>query len=67
MRLLPDGRIEVDSAMSATAGHLAEEIFNGLVKGYGEILVAEVLAIKKSLGGAHETALVKNLEKVGCP
>ena len=67
MRLLPDGRIEVDAAMSATAGHLAEEIFNRLVKGYGEILVAEVLAIKKSLGGAHETALVKNLEKVGCP
>lgn len=66
MRLLPDGRIEVDAAMSATAGHLAEEIFNGLVKGYGEILTAEVLAVKKSLGGAHETALVKNLEKIGC-
>jgi hypothetical protein len=66
MKLLPDGRIEVDAAMSATAGHLAEEIFKGLVKGYSEILVAEVLAVKKSLGGSHESALVKNLEKVGC-
>jgi len=67
MKLLPDGRIEVDAAVSATAGHLADEIFNGLVKGYGEILTAEVLALKKSLGGAHETAVVKSLERVGCP
>jgi len=66
MKLQPDGRIEVDSALSATASHLPEELFKGLVKGYDEILVAEVLAVKKSLGGAHESALVRNLEKIGC-
>jgi hypothetical protein len=66
MRLLPDGRIEVDSAVTATASHLPEELFKSLRKGYDEILVAEVLAVKKSLGGAHETTLVKNMEKIGC-
>ena len=66
MKLLPDGRIEVDSAMSATVNHLPQDMFKSLVKGYDEILVAEVLAVKKSLGGIHESALVKNLEKIGC-
>lgn len=66
MKLLEDGRIEVDSAMSATVNHLAEDLFRSLVKGYDEILVAEVLAVKKSLGGVHESTLIKNLEKTGC-
>lgn len=66
MKLLSDGRIEVDSAMSATVNHLPEDLFKSLVKGYDEILMAEVLAVKKSLGGIHESALVKNLEKIGC-
>ena len=30
-----------------------------------EILVTEVLAVKKALGPGHETALVKALEKIG--
>ena len=66
MQLLPDGRIEVDTAVQTSVNHLAEDLFKNLVKGYEEILVAEVLAVKKSLGNAHETGLVKNLEKVGC-
>jgi len=66
MELLPDGRIEVDSAMRQSANLLPEELFKSLVKGYDDILAAEVLAVKKSLGGVHETSLVKNLEKIGC-
>jgi hypothetical protein len=30
-----------------------------------EILVAEVLAVKRTLGPEHESTLVKNLEKIG--
>jgi hypothetical protein len=66
MQLLPDGRIEVDAAVKMSVNHLAEDLFKNLVKGYEEILMAEVLAVKKSLGNVHESALVKNLEKVGC-
>jgi hypothetical protein len=30
-----------------------------------EVLVAEVLAVKRTLGPAHESALVRSLDKVG--
>jgi hypothetical protein len=30
-----------------------------------EILMAEVLAVKKTLGNAHEAGVVKSLEKIG--
>jgi hypothetical protein len=66
MRLQSDGRVDVDSAMVANVNHLPEDLFRALVRGYDEILVAEVLAVKKSLGAAHESALVKALEKTGC-
>jgi hypothetical protein len=46
--------------------HLPEELYRALLQGFEEILMAEVLAVKKSLGPAHETALVRALEKVGC-
>ena len=66
MKLLEDGRIEVDAAIVMTLNHLSEDLFKSLVKGFDEILMAEVLAVKKSLGAAHETSLVKSLEKIGC-
>jgi hypothetical protein len=66
MRLQPDGRVEVDSAMVANINHLPEDLFRVLVRGFDEILTAEVLAVKKSLGAAHESALVKAVEKAGC-
>jgi len=66
MKLQPDGRIEVDTALSATINHLPEDLLKTLIKGYNEILMAEVLAVKKSLGGVHESELVKSLEKIGC-
>lgn len=65
MTLLPDGRVEADTAVSHKAGHLPDELTRGLLRGYEEILVAEVLAVKKALGPKHETALVKALEKIG--
>ena len=64
--LLADGRIEVDPALRLGANHLPDEFVRRLVRGYDEILMAEVLAVKKTLGPAHESVLVRNLEKVGC-
>jgi Domain of unknown function (DUF4388) len=63
-RLLGDGRIEVDPALSSNTGPLDEELFRQLVRGYDEILMAGVLAVKKALGPAHETALVRNIGKI---
>jgi hypothetical protein len=65
MSLLPDGRVSADTAVSQNAGHLPGELTRALLRGYEEILVSEVLAVKKALGPGHETALVKALEKIG--
>ena len=64
-RLLGDGRIEVDPALASNTGPLDEELFRQIVRGYDEILMAGVLAVKKALGPAHEAALVRNIEKIG--
>jgi len=66
MALQFDGRVEVDAALRLSVEHLPEEVFRTIVHGYDEILTAEVLAVKKTLGPAQETALVRNLEKIGC-
>ena len=65
MALLPDGRVSADTAVSQNAGRLPGELTRALLRGYEEILVTEVLAVKKALGPGHETALVKALEKIG--
>jgi hypothetical protein len=65
MALLPDGHVAADTAVSHNAGHLPGELTRALLRGYEEILVSEVLAVKKALGPNHETALVKALEKIG--
>lgn len=64
-RFLADGRIEVDPALASGAGHLDEDIFRQIVRGYDEILMAGVLAVKKALGPAHEAAVVKQIERIG--
>lgn len=65
--LLTDGRIEADPALRPGAGMIPEEMRRALVRGYEEILMAEVLAVRKALGARHESALVHALEKVGPP
>jgi hypothetical protein len=64
-RLLGDGRIEVDPALASNTGPLDEDLFRQIVRGYDEILMAGILAVKKALGPAHEAALVRNIEKIG--
>jgi len=66
MALQFDGKVEVDAALRLSVEHLPEDVFRTIVRGYDEILTAEVLAVRKTLGPGQETALVRNLEKIGC-
>ena len=65
VELLEDGTIEFKSPLKINVNLLTEDSQAELARGLTEILSAEVLAVKKSLGNDHEAALVKNLEKVG--
>ena len=65
LELKPDGRIEVKSFLKTNMNVVGEENRRNLLRSMDEILVAEVLAVKRTLGPGHESALVKSLEKVG--
>jgi hypothetical protein len=65
VELLEDGAIEFKSPLKININLLTEDSLAELARGLTEILSAEVLAVKKSLGNDHEAALVRNLEKVG--
>ncbi len=55
--LNPDGTFEVKAAL-----RLNPDLFQNVIE---ELLAAEVLMVKRSLGPEHEAALVKVLEKIG--
>ncbi len=63
--LRADGRLDTRSILKSDLNHLAENERAILVRDMNEILAAEILAVKKTLGNEHERALVKNLEKIG--
>jgi hypothetical protein len=63
--LRSDGRVELKPFPVAALNALQSESRRALVDILSEILVAEVLAVKKTLGNDHEAAVVKGLEKVG--
>jgi hypothetical protein len=63
--LLPDGHIEADPALRPDSGHFPDEMLAAMIRGYEEILLAEIQAVRKTLGVRHESALVQALEKVG--
>ncbi|MBN1223440.1 MAG: DUF4388 domain-containing protein [Candidatus Aminicenantes bacterium] len=63
--LCPDGKIEANSIIKSGIALSGEEIKVQLLRGLNEILVALVLAVKKTLGNEHEGILVKNLKKIG--
>jgi hypothetical protein len=62
-----DGRIEFKPFPLVSLNVYNEENFRNFVRLLNEILMAEVLAVKKTLGNAHEAAVVKNLERIGEP
>jgi hypothetical protein len=60
-----DGRIELKSFLKTSMNLIGEDSRRGFLRSMDEILVAEVLAVKRTLGSAHESALVKSLERIG--
>jgi len=62
-----DGRIEFKPFPVVSLNLYNEENFRNFLLFLNEILMAEVLAVKKTLGNAHEAAVVKNLERIGEP
>jgi hypothetical protein len=61
----PDGRIQMDSLLRAKTSLFSEENRKVLLRDLNEILAAEVLTVKKTLGNEHERALVENLKRQG--
>lgn len=64
-KLGADGIVDMRSILKSDLSHWAENERALLVRDMNEILAAEILAVKKTLGNEHERALVKNLEKIG--
>jgi hypothetical protein len=63
--LAPDGRLELKSLLKVSANIVGDECRRSLLRSMDEVLMAEVLAVKRTLGPAHESALVRGLEKAG--
>ena len=63
--LKPDGRFELKSLLKVNANIVGDECRRSMLRSMDEILAAEVLVVKRTLGPDHESALVRSLEKVG--
>ena len=63
--LKPDGRLEIKSLLKVNANIVGVGCRRSVLRSMDEVLVAEVLAVKRTLGPAHESALVRGLDKVG--
>jgi hypothetical protein len=63
--LKPDGRLEVKTLLKVNANIVGDECRKNMLRSMDEILAAEVLLVKRTLGPEHEATLVRNLEKVG--
>jgi len=63
--LKPDGRIELRTLLRKNLGVSSDEGKRSLLRSFDEILASEVLAVKRTLGNGHESALVKGLERMG--
>ncbi len=63
--LKPDGRLELKSLLKVNANIVGDECRRSMLRSMDEVLAAEVLVVKRTLGPAHESALVRSLEKIG--
>ncbi len=67
LELRVDGRVEFSPFPMKSLPFFTEETQKNFIGLLNEILVAEVLAVKKTLGSTHETVVVRTLEKIGEP
>ncbi len=63
--LKPDGRLELKSLIRVSANIVGDDGRRSMLRSMDEILAAEVLVVKRTLGPEHESALVRSLEKLG--
>jgi hypothetical protein len=63
--LKPDGRLELKSLLRVNANIVGDDCRRSMLRSMDEILAAEVLVVKRTLGPEHESALVRSLEKLG--
>lgn len=59
-----DGKIDLHSALKTSIVLTDRENIQSIIKSLNEILTAEILTVKKTLGNDFESALIKNLEKI---
>jgi hypothetical protein len=60
-----DGKIDLQSVVKSNVILSDLEARQMFIKSLNEILTAEILAVKKTLGKDLESSLIKNLEKIG--
>jgi len=65
IRLNMDGKIDWQSVQKSNIILSDRKTRLKIIKSLNEILSAEILAVKKTLGNESESILVKNLEKIG--
>lgn len=61
----PDGRLELKSPLRVSANIVGDEGRLSMLRSMDEVLAAEVLVVKRTLGPEHESALVRSLERLG--
>jgi hypothetical protein len=64
-RLGPDGKVETNSILKGGLSLSREEFKVQVLDSLNDILVSEVLAVKRTLGNEHESSLVNHLKKIG--
>lgn len=65
IRLEMDGKIDLQSVLKSNIILSDRETTQLIIKSLNEILTAEILAVKKTLGSEFESTLIQNLEKIG--
>lgn len=63
--LRPDGSIEPRAMLKMSLNDLSLEDKKSLLRGFDEILAAELLLVKKNLGNQHEEAVARYLSRNG--
>lgn len=63
--LQPDGRLELKVPLRVNANIVGDECRRSMLRSMDEIMAAEVLLVKRTLGPENESALVRSLERLG--
>jgi hypothetical protein len=64
IQLGSDGKIDLNSVLKSNIIMSDRDSIQLIIKSLNEILAAEILAVKKSLGSEFESTLIKNLETI---